>query len=67
LLVGSPDVSSLTDMATSFDVIREMRVVPITRTLVVELAIMTLIPVAPLLLTMISLEELLGQFVKIVF
>src|SRR4029079_17364977 len=67
LLVGNPDVSSLTDMASSFDVIREMRVVPITRTLVAELAVMTLIPLAPLLLTMISLEELLGQFVKIVF
>ena len=67
LLVGNPDVSSLTDMASSFDVIREMRVVPVTRTLVVELAVMTLLPLAPLLLTMISLEQLLGQFVKIVF
>jgi hypothetical protein len=67
LLVGNPDVSSLTDMASSFDVLREMRVVPITRELVVQLVIMTLVPIAPLLLTMISVEELLGQFVKIVF
>jgi hypothetical protein len=67
LLVGNPDVSSLTDMASSFDVLREMRVVPITRDLVVQLVMMTLLPIAPLLLTMISVEELLGQFVKIVF
>ena len=67
LLVGNPDVSSLTDMASSFDVIREMRVLPVTRTLVVELAVLTLLPLAPLLLTMISLEQLLAQFVKIVF
>jgi hypothetical protein len=67
LLVGNPDVSSLTDMASSFDVIREMRVFPVTRTLVMELAVLTLLPIAPLLLTMISLEQLLGQFVKIVF
>jgi len=67
LLVGNPDVSSLTDMASSFDVVREMRVVPITRTLIVELAVMTLLPLSPLLLTMISVEELLAQFVKIVF
>jgi hypothetical protein len=67
LLVGNPDVSSLTDMASSFDVLREMRVVPITRDLVVQLVIMTLVPIAPLLLTMISVEELLGQFVRIVF
>lgn len=67
LLVGNPDVSSLTDMASSFDVIGEMRVVPVTRTLVVQLAVMTLLPLSPLLLTMISVEELLAQFVKIVF
>jgi hypothetical protein len=67
LLVGNADVSSLTDMASSFDVIREMRVIPVTRTLVVELAVVTLLPLAPLLLTMISLEQLLAQFVKIVF
>jgi hypothetical protein len=67
LLVGNPDVSSLTDMASSFDVVREMRVVPITRDLVFQLVMMTLLPIAPLLLTMISVEELLGQFVRIVF
>ncbi len=67
LLVGNPDVSSLTDMASSFDVVREMRIVPITRTLVVQLVVMSLLPLVPLLLTMISVEELLGQFVKIVF
>jgi hypothetical protein len=67
LLVGNPDVSSLTDMASSFDVLREMRVIPITRDLVVQLVMMTLLPLAPLLLTMISIEELLAQFVRVVF
>jgi len=66
-LVGSPDPSSLGDMGASFDVVRAMRIVPITRETVVQLAVMTLLPVAPLLLTMISVEELLGQLVKIVF
>jgi hypothetical protein len=67
LLVGNPDVSSLTDMSSSFDVVREMRVVPITRDLAIQLVVMTVLPIAPLLLTMISLEDLLGQFVRIVF
>jgi hypothetical protein len=67
LLVGNPDVSSLTDMSSSFDVVREMRLVPITRDLVIQLVVVTLLPLAPLLLTMISVEELLGQFVRIVF
>jgi hypothetical protein len=67
LLVGNPDVSSLTDMASSFDVVREMRVIPVTRDLVVQLIVMTLLPIAPLLPTMISVEELLHRFVQIVF
>ena len=67
LLVGNPDVSSLTDMSSSFDVVREMRIVPITKELVVQLVILTLLPLAPLLLTMISLEQLLGQFLRVVF
>jgi hypothetical protein len=66
-LVGSPDPSSLCDIAASFDIVREMRVVPITRDTVLQLVVMTLLPVGPLLLTMISVEELLSQLLKIVF
>jgi hypothetical protein len=67
LLVGNPDLSSLADMGNSFEVVREMRVLPITRDLVLQLVVLTVLPIAPLLLTMISVEELLGQFVRIVF
>jgi len=66
-LVGSPDIQSLGDLNTSFEVIREMTLVPFTRKTVVQLAIVTLLPVAPLLLTMVSLEELLAQLLKVVF
>ena len=66
-LVGSADVQSLADMANSFQVVRGMRLVPITRDTVFQLVLMTLLPVAPLLLTMISPEELLGQLVKVLF
>ena len=52
---------------TPQQVVRNMRSVPITRDTLVQLVLMTLLPVAPLLLTMISPEELLGQLVKIVF
>jgi hypothetical protein len=44
-----------------------MRLVPITRDALVQLIVVTLLPVAPLLLTMISREELLGQFLKVLF
>jgi hypothetical protein len=65
-LVGSADIQSLADMANSFEVVRGMRVVPITRDTLVQLVVTTLLPVAPLLLTMISFEELLSRLVKVV-
>ena len=66
-LVGSADVQSLADLANSFEVVRGMSLVPITRDTVLRLAVMTLLPLAPLLLTMISPEELLGQLLKTLF
>ena len=65
-LVGTPDIQSLADMGNSFDVVRGMRLVPFTGQTVVQLAVATLLPVLPLTLTMISLEELLGRLLKIV-
>jgi hypothetical protein len=44
-----------------------MRVVPITRDAVVVLAVATLLPVAPLLLTMMPLEQLLKMSLGILF
>jgi hypothetical protein len=44
-----------------------MKLVPFTRETVVQLAVITLLPVAPLVLTMIPLGELLDRFLKVVF
>ncbi len=66
-LVGSPDIQSLADLGNSFELVRSMRIVPFTRDTVLQLAVITLLPVVPLLLTMVSLEELLKQLLKVVF
>ncbi len=66
-LVGSADIQSLADLGNSFEVVKEMRWVPFTLTTVLQLAVTTLLPVLPLTLTMISLEELLERLLKIVF
>ncbi len=65
-LVGSSDIQSLADLGNSFEMVRSMRVVPFTRDAVVQLAVITLLPVAPLLLTMVSLEELLKRLLQVV-
>ena len=66
-LMGSADIQSLADLSNSFQVIREIRFVPFSRDTVMQLAIVTLAPVAPLLLTMISVEELLKRLLGAVF
>jgi hypothetical protein len=66
-LVGSGDIQSLADLGNSFAVVQEMKIAPVTRTAVLQLAVATLLPVAPLLLTMMPLEELLKKLFGIVF
>ena len=65
--MGNADIQSLADLGNSFEIVQRMRVVPFTRDLVLQLAVITLAPVAPLLLTMVSLEELLKRLLQIVF
>jgi len=66
-LVGTADLQSLADLGNSFQVIREMRLVPFSRETVIELAVFALIPVLPLTLTLISFEELVTRALKVVF
>ncbi|HTO10031.1 MAG TPA: hypothetical protein VMQ51_00570 [Candidatus Binatia bacterium] len=65
-LVGSADIQSLADVGNSFELVRQMRVVPFGRQTIVQLAVITLLPAAPLVLTMISLEELLKRLLQVV-
>ena len=66
-LVGSADIQSLADMGNSFEVVRGMRAAPVTRDAVLQLAAATLIPIVPLALTMMPLEELLKLLAGILF
>lgn len=64
-LIGSADIQSLADLGNSFETVRSMNVVPITWAAVVQLITVVLLPIVPLLLTLISLEELLKRIVKV--
>lgn len=66
-LMGSADLQSLADLSNSFEVVRSMRIVPLTWDAIVQLVGAILLPLAPLLLTMISVEELLDRVVGILF
>jgi len=60
-LLGSSDIQSLADLSNSFAVVRAMRLVPFTKTAFIELIGAVLVPVAPLLLTMMPMEALLKK------
>jgi hypothetical protein len=66
-LLGSSDIQSLADLGNSFGFIRDMRLVPFSLENVLRLATATAIPLLPLLLTVMPLEELLTRLAKIVF
>jgi len=66
-LIGSADIQSLADLGNSFEVVKGMRWVPFTTQTVLQLAVATVVPVVPLALTMISLEQLLVRLLTVVF
>ena len=66
-LVGSGDIQSLADLGNSFEVVRGMRLAPVTREAVFQLVAATLAPIVPLGLTMMSLEDLLKSLFGILF
>lgn len=66
-LVGSGDIQSLADLGNSFEVVRTMRIAPITKETILQLVAATLAPVVPLALTMMSLEELLKTLAGVLF
>lgn len=66
-LVGSADIQSLADLDGSYEVLRSMRMVPVNRDAIVQLATAMLLPIVPLALTMMPLEDLVKQLFGILF
>jgi len=64
-LMGSGDIQSLNDLAGSFEVVQSMRPFPFGKTVVLQTAIAALLPVLPLALTMISLEDMIKRLLGI--
>jgi len=66
-LMGSGDIQSLADLSNSFEVVRSMRLAPVTRDALLQLTASVLAPLVPLLLTMMPLEALLQKLLGLVF
>ena len=66
-LLGTGDIQSLADLENSYQVIREMHIVPFGLQDISRLAIATAAPLSPLLLTIFSFEELMIRVFRVVF
>lgn len=66
-LVGTADIQSLADLGNSFEVVTEMRVVPVTKADLLGVVAATLLPIAPLLLTIMPIDQLLQGLFGLVF
>lgn len=66
-LLGTGDIQSLADLGNSYDIIRNMRVVPFGLQDVSRLALAAAVPLSPLLLTIYPFDELVIRIVKMVF
>jgi hypothetical protein len=63
--VGSADLQSLADLGNSYEAMKTIRPVPVTKEMIIQLSLATLAPIVPLALTMMPLEELLKRLVGI--
>jgi hypothetical protein len=63
--VGTGDIQSLADLNNSFEIIPAMRLFPFGKGVVIQITATLLLPVLPLALTLISLEELAQKIIGI--
>ncbi len=66
-LVGSSDIQSLADLANCFQVIRDIRAFPFDKGTAIQVLLFVIIPILPLVLTMIPLEELIKKLFETIF
>jgi hypothetical protein len=60
-LLGTPDIQSLADLSTAVGLVRDMRMVPVSFRLLMQIAVTAALPLLPLLLFKYPFTELLKQ------
>jgi hypothetical protein len=66
-LLGTGDIQSLADLGNSFSFIEKMKILPMASRTPFHLALACVIPMAPLLLTMMPLKDIVDLLFKAVF
>lgn len=66
ILLGTPDIQSLADLANSYKVAYEMRLIPCSLRTAIQLLCLIAAPLFPLVLTLIPLNEIIMNLIKII-
>jgi hypothetical protein len=61
-LLGTADIQSLADLSNSVSIVREMRLVPVSSSILMSLGVAALLPLLPLVLFKYPIAELLAKF-----
>lgn len=64
-LLGTPDIQSLADLATSYQLVQDTRLLPFGMKVISNLVIMTALPLLPLVFTVLSLDSIVARLFKI--
>jgi hypothetical protein len=64
-LLGTGDIQSLADLGNAFSVITEMRLLPFSTRTVLRLVILLIIPLLPLTLTIVPLEQMVDRLIRL--
>jgi hypothetical protein len=64
-LVGNADIRSLADLGNSFEMIERMRIVPFDLRAIIWLVLCFLLPMLPLLLSVVPLSEIIETLLKL--
>jgi hypothetical protein len=63
-IVGNPDASSLADLGTSFDVVRDMSFIPIDKPTLIGLAVAAVLPMIPVIVFATPINDLIRLVAK---
>lgn len=66
-ILGAADIQSLADLGNSYEVVQEMQLVPFGLADLGQLVGAVALPIMPLVLTIVPLDELLARIIKIIF
>jgi hypothetical protein len=65
-LLGSADIQSLADLANSYDVVGELRPIPLSRDTLVQIVGAAIIPLLPLALSIVPADEILKKLITLI-